>query len=80
MEKLASYIRTHRPPDAKLEYDRMIRLMLNWLDTHKIKETTVFREQEGKEYIAMIVFLEERLGKRPEITPELFKLLLDAKQ
>ncbi len=38
MEKLGSYIRTHRPPDAKLEYDRMVRLSLNWLDTHKIKE------------------------------------------
>jgi hypothetical protein len=80
MEKLGSYIRTHRPPDAKLEYDRMVRLSLNWLDTHKIKEKNVFQEQEGKEYNAMLNSLEERLGYRPEITPELFILLLNAKQ
>jgi hypothetical protein len=58
----------------------MIRLTLNWLDTHKIKEKQVFQEQEGKEYNAMMIFLEERLGERPTITPELFNLLLAVKE
>lgn len=80
MEKLGSYIRAHRPPDTKLEYDRMIRLSLNWLDTHKIKEKNVFEAQEGKEYNAMINFLVDRLGKNIEIPSDLFKLLLNAKQ
>ena len=75
MENLASYIRNHRPDDAKLEYDRMIRLILNWLDTHKIKETSVFVEQEGKEYNAMLDFLEERLDFRPLIEKDLFILI-----
>ena len=76
MEKLGSYIRAHRPSDSKLEYDRMIRLVLNWLDTHKIKERAVFIEQEGKEYNSMLFFLEERLGFRPLIEKDLFDILL----
>jgi hypothetical protein len=76
MEKLASYIRNHRPSDMPLEYDRMIRLTLNWLDTHRIREKSVFLAQEGKEYAAMLHFLEERLGFRPEIEHELFELLV----
>jgi hypothetical protein len=77
MEKLASYIRNHRPDDMMLEYDRMIRLTLNWLDTHRIREKSVFLAQEGREYTAMLNFLEERLGFRPEFETELFKLIIN---
>lgn len=81
MDELASYIRANRPDDnRKLEYDRMIRLSLNWLDTHKIKEKNVFQEQEGKEYNAMLNSLEERLGYRPSIKLELLKLMLHIKK
>lgn len=77
MEKLASYIRANRPEDdTKLEYDRMIRLALNWLDTHRIKEKSVFQAQEGKEYTNMLNFLEERLGSRVIIPTELFEILI----
>jgi hypothetical protein len=80
MENLASYVRAHRPDDAKLEYERMIRLTLNWLDTHKIKEKSVFLNQEGKEYNAMLNFLEDRLGVRPSIEKELFDILYTIKE
>lgn len=76
MDALAQYIRANRPDDrTKLDYDRLIRLSLNWLDTHKIKEKAVFREQEGKEYRAFLGFLEERLGNEPHIPKDLFALL-----
>lgn len=76
MDALASYIRNNRPENSKLEYDRMIRLSLNWLDTHKVKEKSVFMEQEGKEYKTFLSFLEERLGQPAEISRELFELLI----
>ena len=80
MENLASYVRAHRPDDDKLAYERMIRLTLNWLDTHKIKEKNVFLNQEGKEYNAMLNFLEDRLGLRPVIEKELFEILYTIKE
>lgn len=80
MDKLAKYVRENRPAIDPLEYDRHIRLLLNWLDTHKIKEKSVFEAMEGKEYGAMLQFVEERTAKAPEITEPLFQLLLDARR
>jgi len=75
MENLYSYIRKNRVPEQKLEYDRMIRLALNWLDYHTIKELKVFLAQEGKEYQALLLFLEDKLGHSVQIEPKLFALL-----
>ena len=80
MDKLAKYVRENRPAIDPLEYDRHIRLLLNWLDTHKIREKAVFEAMEGKEYAAMLQFVEERTAKAPEITEPLFQLLLDARR
>jgi len=80
MDALAKYVRQNRPATDPLEYDRHIRLLLNWLDTHKIRERAVFEAQEGKEYGAMLQFVEERTARVPEITEELFQLLLAARR
>ena len=77
MEKLAKYVRENRPAIDPLEYDRHIRLLLNWLDTHKIREKAVFEAMEGKEYAAMLQFVEERTGITDfKVDTELFQLLL----
>lgn len=82
MQALEVYTRQNRPLSYsdKLVYDRMVRLLLNWLDIHKIKELKVFMAQEGKEYAALIEFLEQTL-RVPEIKlePELFKLAWEAR-
>jgi hypothetical protein len=58
----------------------MVRLLLNWLDAHKIKELKVFLAQEGKEYGALIDFLEMTLEVDDiQIAPELFKLAYAAR-
>lgn len=58
-------------------FDREIRLLLNWLDTHRIREREVFEAQEGKEYAAMLQFVEERVGAKDfKVDTELFQLLL----
>lgn len=78
MEDLAKYVRDRRPTeDDPLFFDRKIRLLLNWLDTHKIRERQVFEAQEGKEYAAMLQFVEERTGVTDfKVDTELFQLLL----
>jgi hypothetical protein len=78
MDDLVKFVRNHRPSeDDPLLFDRKIRLLLNWLDTHKIRERAVFEAQEGKEYAAMVEFVEERTGVTPlQIDTELFQLLL----
>jgi len=50
LQELEVYTRQNRPVTYadKLVYDRMVRLLLNWLDDHKIKELKVFLAQEGK--------------------------------
>lgn len=80
MDALAKYVRQNRPAIDPLEYDRHIRLLLNWLDTHKIRERAVFEAREGKEYAAMLQFVEERTARVPEITDELFQRLLSARR
>lgn len=75
-KSLIRYIQTHRPTEDPLEFDRTIRLILAWLQTHKIREMQVFKEQEGKEYNALINHLEEILGHQVVIETELFNILL----
>jgi len=78
MDDLVKYVRDRRPTeDDPLFFDRKIRLLLNWLDTHKIRERQVFEAQEGKEYEAMLQFVEERTGVTDfKVDTELFQLLL----
>ena len=82
MDDLAKYVRDHRPmEDDPLLFDREIRLLLNWLDTHKIREREVFEAQEGKEYAAMLQFVEERTGTTDfKVGAELFQMLLATRQ
>ena len=82
MDALAKYVRDHRPmEDDPLLFDREIRLLLNWLDTHKIREREVFEAQEGKEYAAMLQFVEERTGNTDfKVGAELFQTLLAVRQ
>ena len=78
MDDLTKYVRDHRPTeDDPLLFDRQIRLLLNWLDTHRIREREVFEAQEGKEYRAMLEFVEQRTGILEfKVDRELFQLLL----
>ena len=83
IQELEAYTRQNRPLTYadKLVYDRMVRLLLNWLDDHKIKELKVFLAQEGKEYGALIDFLEMTLEVVDvKIEPELFRLAYAARQ
>ena len=83
LQELETYTRKNRPVTYadKLVYDRMVRLLLNWLDTHKIKELKVFLAQEGKEYAALIDFLETTMEVVDvKIDPELFNLAYAARQ
>ena len=83
LQELEVYTRQNRPVTYadKLVYDRMVRLLLNWLDNHKVKELKVFLAQEGKEYGALIDFLETTLEVVDvKIEPELFKLAWAARQ
>lgn len=78
MDDLIKYVRDRRPmEDDPLLFDREIRLLLNWLDTHRIREREVFEAQEGKEYAAMIQFVEERTSVADfKVNAELFQKLL----
>ena len=78
MDDLVKYVRDHRPTsDDPMLFDREIRLLLNWLDTHRIREREVFEAQEGKEYAAMLQFVEERTAVTDfKVDRELFLLLL----
>ena len=78
MDDLTKYVRDRRPmEDDPLLFDREIRLLLNWLDTHRIREREVFEAQEGKEYAAMVQFVEERTAVTDfKVNAELFQKLL----
>jgi hypothetical protein len=62
-----SYLRNIRPPNDYLLFDRTVRLVLLWFDTHKIREPRVFFELEGKEYQAFVNYLTEILGEAPTL-------------
>ncbi len=62
-----SYLRSIRPPNDYVLFDRTIRLVLLWFDTHKIREPRVFFELEGKEYQAFVTYLSTTLGETPTL-------------
>ena len=66
-EEMASYLRNIRPPNDYVTFDRTVRLVLFWFDTHKIREPQVFLELEGKEYQAFVTFVTSELGETPKL-------------
>lgn len=75
IERMNSFLRANRPVDY-LEYDRMVRLMLNWIDSHRIRQMDVFLEREGKDYQAFMAFLESELGHTPTFSDEFLAKLV----
>lgn len=83
MARLESYTRQNQPNvfSEQLVYYRMVERMLYWMDTRKIREPRVFLEQEGKEYGALINYLEETLGQENiRLEPDLFQLCWSARR
>ena len=81
--RLESYTRQNQPDNfgERLVYYRMVERMLYWMDTRKIRELKVFLEQEGKEYAALIQFLEDTLGQENiRLESDLFQLAWAARQ
>ena len=81
--RLESYTRQNQPDNfgERLVYYRMVERMLFWMDTRKIREPKVFLEQEGKEYAALIQFLEDTLGQENiRLESDLFQLAWAARQ
>ena len=81
--RLESYTRQNQPDNFadRLVYYRMVERMLFWMDTRKIREPKVFLEQEGKEYAALIQFLEDTLGQENiRLEADLFQLGWAARQ
>ena len=81
--RLESYTRQNQPDNFadRLVYYRMVERMLFWMDTRKIREPKVFLEQEGKEYTALIQFLEDTLGQENiRLESDLFQLAWAARQ
>jgi hypothetical protein len=66
-DEMASYLRNIRPPNDYMSFDRMVRAILFWFDTHRIKEPQVFFEQEGKEWQAFLAYLTSELGELPPL-------------
>ncbi len=70
-EEMASYLRNIRPPNDYMTFDRMVRAILYWFDTRRIKEPQVFFEHEGKEWEAFLAYLNEELnGDVPLLTKD----------
>jgi hypothetical protein len=68
--EMATYLRSIRPSNDYVQFDRIVRLVLFWYDTHRIKEPQVFLEQEGKEYQAFMAYLTSELGHQPVLTKD----------
>jgi hypothetical protein len=80
---LESYTRQNQPDNFsdRLVYYRMVERILYWMDTRKIREPRVFLEQEGKEYAALIQYLEDTLGQENiRLEADLFQLAWAARQ
>jgi hypothetical protein len=75
-EEMAVYLRSLRPSHNFVEFDRMVRTVLFWLDTHKIRELSVFLAQEGKEYQAFFDYVSSTLGEPPNLTPDFIKSMV----
>jgi len=71
-ETMASYLRTIRPYHY-LKFDRLVRLILKWFDSYKIKEKEVFFELEGTEYNSFKQYLETELGENVVLDKEFVK-------
>lgn len=83
MSHLESYTRQNQPDSfgERLVYYRMVERILYWMDTRKIREPRVFLEQEGKEYAALIQYLEDTLGQETiRLEADLFQLAWAARQ
>ena len=65
LEEMNVYLRSVRPEVEFLDFDRMVRLVLMWFDTHRVKEVAVFKEGEGNEYEAFVGYLTMSLGETP---------------
>lgn len=57
-----SYLRGIRPLVDFQDFDRTVRLTLNWFDSHRIREPKVFLELEGKEFQAFKLFIDTEIG------------------
>ena len=66
-DTMASYLRNIRPSNDYMSFDRMVRAILFWFDTHRIKEPQVFFEHEGKEWMAFLAYLTSDLGELPPL-------------
>lgn len=69
------------PSEQAVEYDGFVRLLLNYIQTRKFKEPKVFAERSGKEYPAMLLYLQETLHVDDSfletyLTPEFFEKTL----
>jgi hypothetical protein len=62
IERMNSYLRGIRPLVDFQDFDRTVRLTLNWFDSHRIREPKVFVELEGKEYAAFKTFIDTEIG------------------
>lgn len=82
MDKLESYMRQNQPDgfSEQLVYYRLVERTLYWMDTHKPRELKVFLAQEGKEYNALIQYLEETLGHDVRLETDLFNLAWSVRQ
>lgn len=74
-------VRDKMPSELTIQYDFFVRALLNYMQTHKFKEPKVFAEQAGKEYPAMLVYLQESLHVDDNflttyLTPEFFQQTL----
>jgi hypothetical protein len=75
IERMNAYLRGIRPREY-IEFDRLVRLLLVWFDTHRVKDVDVFLAQEGKEYDALVRSLTDQLGYEPTIDPDLLQSLM----
>ena len=69
------------PVDKTIQYDGLARALLNYMQTRKFKEPKVFAERAGKEYPAMLLYLQETLHVDDQfletyLTPEFFEKTL----
>lgn len=69
------------PSEQAVEYDGFVRALLNYIQTRKFKEPKVFAERSGKEYPAMLLYLQETLHVDDSfletyLTPEFFEKTL----
>jgi hypothetical protein len=75
-------VKDKMPADLTVQYDFFVRTLLNYMQTRKFKEPKVFAERSGKEYPAMLVYLQETVHVddaflETYLTPEFFEKTLN---